>query len=1003
MAFDSILDFLNQFHGDNTFEFRTIPEGGGGDKYTRSVIRHGDSLYKYFKGEREKINIYNEDGIIDLFLNPKIYLDSSNSGVFFTVNSPNFENMVKGSTSINDIKDGGKIVCQFLDIDAPTTIRNNRDQLKDFKNEKANQIMSFVIKPSFVIETKHGYHVYYLLINGEHKLFRHIQMQLIQEFDGDPACVDESRVLRLPFFTHKKDFKNQFNIIVRKWASNLKYTQSELINVLPELKEKTYREIAIKATKKAVKAVKGSTRLMELLISKLGNYNQVDNKIRCSCCMPDHVDPNPSAWFDINHNWYHCSGCNTHLALDELSDLLEWTDIIDEINLYELDVDKEIQKIRIQMIEVKDMPELELNEDELKQVEFISAKVIDHFQGFGQNINDKHKQYIYDIVQILYKGKPDSKPYLIPLDMGAGKSTIIEIFAEEMLRADEHFGMIVVKERTEDVKAFSDKLNIKLGEVAFPLYGFNPEECEKNKNELDHLSSCLAMKPRSKNKCEFRKECRYYNQLSESKKFPVISMTKERLHLSKKSLAINFRYFYSGREKLTKSRDLLISDEKLKLVDVAAMSQREFETRTKYIINDIQKRGRRKESIIREFEQAISKVNHLFMDVEKPENFPATDKNFNFSAIFWTEFNALYDYTKKDIFRVPDYIQSIIRNGGHIESKTDKYIRVSTAFYNIYTEDQDFQTVIFDGTADIDPEYIHEKYHLFKFDPIRLYENLTIYMCNSINSSKTSMNEQTVEAFCLDVIQIIEENQNEKLFVAVYMVDEIQIKTNLREYENLGRVIIAHFGETRGSNNFKECSIIIVQGVLHKTEEYYCEKAKAIGRERGIVIDDISVKLVDNTRRFNDPAIEILKQLDMVVDYSQEFKRGSQRDNSRDVEGKIYIFHKDKIFLDKLRIKFPGCKVEKWVPKNILNEKIGDSGNNTAIRAIRDVIEKYKNMDTISFEFIKSNTEVFISDQVFSNTLKKQQVQEIIFVNDYTIQQVGRNKFLVKNIKALPN
>ena len=116
----------------------------------------------------------------------------------------------------------------------------------------------------------------------------------------------------------------------------------------------------------------------------------------------------------------------------------------------------------------------------------------------------------------------------------------------------------------------------------------------------------------------------------------------------------------------------------------------------------------------------------------------------------------------------------------------------------------------------------------------------------------------------------------------------------LDDYISTGRIIVAHYGSTRGSNAYKDCSIVVLGGILHKTEHYYIGKAKALFDQRNIYLEDTTCSNYGRMRRFNDTNIELVKLLDMLVDYSQEIKRSNQRDNTKNVEGKVYLFHRGK-------------------------------------------------------------------------------------------------------------
>lgn len=84
-----------------------------------------------------------------------------------------------------------RINAQFVEMDNGT-----------FEEQRA-KILAFPLRPSMVIRTRKSYHVYWFLDeNAAVELFREIQQRLVQWFDGDPNCVNESRAMRLPGFNH---------------------------------------------------------------------------------------------------------------------------------------------------------------------------------------------------------------------------------------------------------------------------------------------------------------------------------------------------------------------------------------------------------------------------------------------------------------------------------------------------------------------------------------------------------------------------------------------------------------------------------------------------------------------------------------------------------------------------------------------------------------------------------------------------------------------------------
>jgi putative DNA primase/helicase len=134
--------------------------------------------------------------------------NAQNRGVFFVVNS--------GGHNDNEIS---RINAQFVESDEGTF------------EEQWERIDKFPLPPSLVVQTRKSLHCYWLVKNADVSRFRHIQKQLVAQFNGDPACVNESRLLRLPGFNHCK--KDPVPVEVVLFAPERRYTQKELSDILP--------------------------------------------------------------------------------------------------------------------------------------------------------------------------------------------------------------------------------------------------------------------------------------------------------------------------------------------------------------------------------------------------------------------------------------------------------------------------------------------------------------------------------------------------------------------------------------------------------------------------------------------------------------------------------------------------------------------------------------------------------------------------------------------------
>lgn len=135
-------------------------------------------------------------------------------GIFFVVNYGGQED--KAITRIN---------AQFFEMDDGT-----------FEEQQA-KIDAFPLKPSMIIQTRKSLHTYFFMDGtATVERFRPIQKQLVAYFGGDPACVNESRVMRLPGFYHQK---TDTPVMVQCIAFHpeRKYTQDQLEEALPALEE----------------------------------------------------------------------------------------------------------------------------------------------------------------------------------------------------------------------------------------------------------------------------------------------------------------------------------------------------------------------------------------------------------------------------------------------------------------------------------------------------------------------------------------------------------------------------------------------------------------------------------------------------------------------------------------------------------------------------------------------------------------------------------------------
>lgn len=101
--------------------------------------------------------------------------------------------------------------------------------------EQQTKIDAFGLPPSMVIKNRKSLHTYWFVTDAKVEKFRGIQKGLVKHFGGDPMCVNESRVMRLPGFMHCKQDPVEVECIC--FHPERKYTQEQLSELLPVVED----------------------------------------------------------------------------------------------------------------------------------------------------------------------------------------------------------------------------------------------------------------------------------------------------------------------------------------------------------------------------------------------------------------------------------------------------------------------------------------------------------------------------------------------------------------------------------------------------------------------------------------------------------------------------------------------------------------------------------------------------------------------------------------------
>jgi hypothetical protein len=200
MKREEIQQFLGRFHGEEQSNFRCIKG---------KVVKDLNSRYNE---QAEKIlQQLNEQGY----------------EVYFVPNSGGYAN-----------KDIHKFNTVFIDLDCGKRENGNYfdlDAVESYKQEKLKQVGAFELEPSYIVETRNGLHVYWLLSeNVTAAQFTDCEERLISFFDGDKVVKNPARLLRLPNFNWCKDLKATFTVKIIH-QREVRYAIDTLLEKLPEV------------------------------------------------------------------------------------------------------------------------------------------------------------------------------------------------------------------------------------------------------------------------------------------------------------------------------------------------------------------------------------------------------------------------------------------------------------------------------------------------------------------------------------------------------------------------------------------------------------------------------------------------------------------------------------------------------------------------------------------------------------------------------------------------
>ena len=241
--------FLEAFHQTNKINFRALKE--------RQKPLNRNNRY-YNQTTKDELKQLNEQGY----------------DIYFVVNS--------GGTKQDEIN---KINAFFIDCDCGRDNNGNYFDLntvKEYKEKVLQRVQEFGLAPSFIVDTRNGYHVYWLVNNANVEQFEEVQKKLIHYFNSDERVYTPERIMRVPNYFWTKDIDNQYLCTIYQYndirynaVDFIQHLNSKVPDYIPETKNistkiTTSKQFSIDKTNEHIDAIRrlDVAKMKELLCNK---------------------------------------------------------------------------------------------------------------------------------------------------------------------------------------------------------------------------------------------------------------------------------------------------------------------------------------------------------------------------------------------------------------------------------------------------------------------------------------------------------------------------------------------------------------------------------------------------------------------------------------------------------------------------------------------------------------------------------------------------------------
>lgn len=152
------------------------------------------------------------------------------------------------------------------------------------KETMLKRIKTCPLKPTHVVETKRGYHVYWRAKDATLENYAKIEKGIAEALCADGSLITPTHTLRFPGFYHQKDPKNPFFVRWVEQNPEIEYSETIMLRVFkprPTKVDRFSREIssAIPVDLQAAILPENWDRILHANLATPGNRNNQMNKI----------------------------------------------------------------------------------------------------------------------------------------------------------------------------------------------------------------------------------------------------------------------------------------------------------------------------------------------------------------------------------------------------------------------------------------------------------------------------------------------------------------------------------------------------------------------------------------------------------------------------------------------------------------------------------------------------------------------------------------------------